>query len=90
MTDKEFEEAESMTAKQVMEKFGCSRSLLSTPEMKIALGAFVVGKSGVRFKKSHVKRMMEGETLIALLEEQMQAGTSRNIEGMTESKLGLW
>jgi len=90
MNEVEFEKEEAMTAKEVMEKLGCSRSLLSTPEMKIALGAFVVGKSGIRFKKSHLKRMMEGETLIALLEEQMQATTSRNIEGMAESKLGLW
>jgi hypothetical protein len=90
MNEIEFENEEGMTAKEVMEKLGCSRSLLSTPEMKIALGAFVVGKSGIRFKKSYVKRMMEGEDLIALLEEQMQTATFRNIEGMAESKLGLW
>lgn len=90
MNEVEFEKEKGMTAKEVMEKLGCSRSLLSTPEMKIALGAFVVGKSGIRFKKMYVKRMMEGEDLIALLEEQMQPATVRNIEGMAESKLGLW
>ncbi|PKN41241.1 MAG: hypothetical protein CVU60_12440 [Deltaproteobacteria bacterium HGW-Deltaproteobacteria-18] len=90
MNEVEFENEAGVTAKEVMKKLGCSRSLLSTPEMKIALGAFVIGKSGIRFKKSYVKRMMEGETLIALLEEQMQATTSHSIEGMAESKLGLW
>ncbi len=88
MTDEEFETSQGMTAKQVMKKLGCSRSLLSTSEMKIALGAFRIGKGGIRFKRSHVKRLMEGEMLINLLQEQKQAVKpgGRKIE----SKLGLW
>lgn len=90
MNEIEFENEEGMTAKEVMEKLGCSRSLLSTPCMKVALGAYVVGKRGVRFKKSYVMRVMGGEAQIDMIlaEEKNRVVTSKATK--FESQLGLW
>ncbi len=90
MNDVEFEKEEGMTAKEVMKKLGCSRSLLSTPSMKIALGAYVVGKRGVRFKKSCVMKLMSGENIIELIElEKKFINDKLNIKKI-ESQIGLW
>lgn len=90
MNEVEFEKEKGMTAKEVMEKLGCSRSLLSTPSMKIALGAYVVGKRGVRFKKSCVMKLMSGENLIELIElEKKFINDKLNIKKI-ESQIGLW
>ncbi|NCC83712.1 MAG: hypothetical protein EOM03_06240 [Clostridia bacterium] len=88
MTEEEFLNEEGMTANEVMRILKCSRSLLSTPEMKIALGAFRVGKSGIRFKKTHVKRLMDGDSMFVLLKEQEQYIKYRATK--IESRLGLW
>jgi len=90
MNEEEFDKEKSMTAEQVMEKFGCSRSLLSTPKMKIALGAYSVGKRGVRFKKSYVMRVMSGEDQIDMIDVEKKIINNKANAKNFESQIGLW
>jgi len=84
----DFDSNEPMTVKEAAKELGFSTSLLYTIDMKIALGAYIGGKRGIRFKKGCVMRMKYGESIINLKSEQKNIIKSRSIK--IESQLGLW
>jgi len=86
--DVDFDSNEPMTVKEAAKELGFSISLLYTTDMKIALGAYIGGKRGIRFKKGCVMRMKYGESIIDLKNEQSKIIKSKSIK--IESKLGLW
>ncbi|KAF5048896.1 hypothetical protein DSECCO2_445300 [anaerobic digester metagenome] len=66
LKDVDFDSNEPMTVKEAANELGFSVSLLYTADMKIALGAYIGGKRGIRFKKGCVMRMKYGESIIDL------------------------
>lgn len=52
-----------LTVKQVAALIGCSESLVRRSDMKVALGAFIVGKRGLRFYRHMVDQYIERMTV---------------------------
>lgn len=83
----DFNSNEPLTIKEAAKILGFSISLMYTPEMKKALGAYTSPKGAIRVKEGKVMRMKYGES-IDLAKEQKKI--SRQKSRKIESKLGLW